>query len=224
MREYYFIRHAIPLNNVGGFDLKGLNKDMVGAQDQSLSEKGKKQASALKDTIQRLNIQCVLSSTMKRAVETAGIISEETGISHENKYKELVEFQPGRYSHNLLTRTLLSASGPTVPFQKRYSKQLYRFYITYYLAQWARDKTVGGESLEEIFQRVDSGLAILDTNPAERIAIVGHGFWIFFMALKILGNPRQNLHKFSWVNNCSITRVDSDGHGNHELRFFAKEL
>ena len=92
----------------------------------------------------------------------------------------------------------------------------------YYFMQWNRGKTAGGETLDEIFRKIEEMLKELDSFPQERIAIVCHAGWIAFLAVKILGGSRKNFIKLSRVDNCSLTRIDSNGQGRYALRFFAK--
>ena len=221
-RQYYFVRHAMPINDAGSFHLSAFDKDMQGRQDEPLSDKGRRQAAALKDTIQRLNIQEIVSSTMKRAVGTASVISEETGIVYNHQFTRLVEVAPGSYPINRFSwmRFLLSKHWPD-KLRKKFGVGLYYFLAIYYLVQWHRGKTKGGDSLSEIHQKIDEVLRILDSYPTDRILIVGHGYWIFLLGMRVLGRSRWNVFRLSWVvDYCSITRIDSNGQGNYQLRYF----
>jgi broad specificity phosphatase PhoE len=222
-RQYYFMRHAIPINDAGSFHLSSFDKDMQGKQDESLSEKGKQQAAALKGIVQKLDVQEIVSSTMKRAVETASIISGETGIFYQHQFDRLVEIVPGSYPmrHRAWMRFFLSKRWPD-KLRKKNGMGLYYFLAIYYLVQWYRGKTKGGNSLSEIYLDIDEMLRILDCYRAERILIVGHGYWIFFLGMKVLGPGKWKVFRLSWVvDYCSITRVDSNGLGNYQLRYFA---
>jgi len=99
---------------------------------------------------------------------------------------------------------------------------MYQFMSTYYLIQWYRGKTQGGDTLEHIYERTNSILERLDNLPETSIAVIGHGYWIFFLALNVLGGSGRNIPKLSFVKNCSITRIDSDGPGKYRLAYFAK--
>jgi broad specificity phosphatase PhoE len=221
-RQYYFVRHAMPINDAGSFHLSAFDNDMQGRQDESLSEKGIRQAAALKDTIWRLNIQEIVSSTMKRAVETAAVISQETGIVYNHQFTRLVEVAPGSYPIKRLSwmRFLLSKRWPD-KLRRKFGVGLYYFLASYYLIQWRRGKTQGGDSLSEIHQKIDEILRILDSYATDRILIVGHGYWIFLLGMRVLGGSRWNVFRLSWVvDYCSITRIDSNGQGNYQLRYF----
>ena len=224
-RYYYFIRHAIPLNDVGSFHFCIFNKDMVGEINESLSMNGEQQAYLLKNTIQNLNIGRIISSSKKRAIETARIISNETGIPFNHQYKQLDEINIGMYSiqNDLLIRILSSNRWPG-QIRKIYDQLLSISLTLYYFIQWRRGKTIGGESLHVINQKIEEVLHILDSFPEERIAIVSHGGWISFLAVHVLGGSQWNFLKFSRVKNCSVTRIDSTGEGQYHLRFFARSM
>lgn len=222
-KEYYFIRHAVPINDIGSFHLSVFDKDMLGEVDEPLSDKGVQQASALKKTIKKLNIQCIVSSTMKRAIETAMIISSETGIPYNHQFEKLVEVALGNHpvKQNTLFKVLLSKRWPR-KMRKLLDWALSSGLTIYYFLQWRRGKTTGGESSSDIYLRIDEMLKILDSFSEERIVIVGHSGWISFLSTKILGESLWNFLKYSWVDNCYITRIDSNGNGAYQLRFFSK--
>lgn len=230
-KEYYFIRHAIPLNDTGSFHLSIFDKDMLGKIDESLSDKGKRQAADLKEIMQQLNIQRIVSSTRKRAAETAAIISDKTNIPYDQQFERLVEINLGspfgkksRFPKKMMSG-LLSKKWPG-RFPGQMKKIIDRgaiFGLTiYYFLQWNLGKTDGGEPLSEIFRKIDEMLNVLDSLPEKRIAIVCHAGWISFLAIKILGGSRKNFLKLSRVDNCSLTRIDTNGNGKYTLRFFAK--
>lgn len=238
-KEYYFIRHAIPLNDTGSFHLSIFDKDMLGKIDESLSEQGKHQAAKLKETIQQLNIQRIVSSTRKRAAETAAIISDKTNIPYDHQFERLVEINLGspfgkksRFPKKIMSG-LLSKNWPRhltgylpgkLPekMKKIFDRGAIFGLTIYYFLQWNLGKTDGGEPLSEIFRKIEEMLNVLDSLPENRIAIVCHAGWISFLAIKILGGSRKNFLKLSRVDNCSLTRIDTNGNGKYTLRFFAK--
>lgn len=226
-KEYYFIRHAIPINDTGSFHLSVFDKDMLGEIDESLSEKGKRQAAELKKIIIQLDIQRIVSSTRKRAAETAKIISDETQIPFDLRFERLVEINLGspliKKSRpvRMIMTGLLSKHWPEQ--MKKIIEQGLIFGLTiFYFLQWNRGKTTGGDPLPEIFRKIEEILKVLDSFPQKRIAIVCHAGWISFLAVKILGGSLKNFLKLSRVDNCSVTRIDSNGQGKYKLRFFAK--
>lgn len=221
-KEYYFIRHGVPLNDVGSFHLSIFDKDMKGDIDEPLSAAGKRQAAALKDVIHQLGIQRIVSSTLKRAEETASIIAAETGIPHDRRFKRLVEINLGSYPIKRIgpVRMLFSKWWPR-RIRKLIDRGVVSAITVFYFLQWHLGNTIGGESLEEINRKVDEMLGELDAFSENRIAVVCHAGWISFLVVNILGGSLWNFLKLSRVDNCSLTRIDSNGNGKYELRYFA---
>jgi broad specificity phosphatase PhoE len=223
-RQYFFIRHALPINDAGSFHLSIFDRDMLGKVDEPLSEKGKQQAQALKNTMRNLGVERIVSSTRKRAVETAAIISEATGIPYDARFGRLDEISLGStpVRKNILVRTVMSRHWP-IPMHKVMDQTLIAGLTLYYFLKWRLGKTQGGETLSEINRKVDEMLRVLDTQPETRIAVVGHAGWISFLAVRIMGGSLWHFIRLSRVDNCAITRIDANGPGNYRLRYFAKD-
>jgi broad specificity phosphatase PhoE len=222
-RHYYFIRHALPVNDAGPFHLSIYDRDMLGKVDEPLSEKGKQQAKALKNTMYNLGIERIVSSTRKRAMETAAIISAATGIPYDTRFVRLDEISLGSIpvTKNILMRTVMSRHWPAM--MHRLMDQALIFGLTlYYFFMWRIGKTRGGERLSEINRKVDEMLRVLDALPETRIAVVGHAGWISFLAVKIMGGSLWHFIRLSRLDNCAITRIDANGRGNYEIRYFAR--
>jgi len=222
-RTYYFIRHAVPINDAGLFNISSFEADMLEGTDLSLSDIGKKQAREVSETVRNLSVQYMVSSTLKRAVETAEIVAERTGIIYKERFEELVELSMGAVHHRKFDffKLFIKADFPKKT-KMFFSAAMYQFMSIYYLLQWYRGKARGGDTLQNIYQKTNSILKRLDDFPETRIAVVGHGYWIFFLALNVLGGSGRHIPKLSFVKNCSITRIDSDGSGKYRLIYFAK--
>ena len=74
MKKVYFVRHGESERNANG---------MVSSNDTSLTDKGREQAVAASERCAKLPIEVILSSEMKRAKETADIISQKIGTKIE---------------------------------------------------------------------------------------------------------------------------------------------
>ncbi|RJP47415.1 MAG: histidine phosphatase family protein [Desulfobacteraceae bacterium] len=222
-RQYYFIRHALPVNDAGSLHLSVYDRDMLGKVDEQLSEKGKQQAVALKNIMHNLGIERIVSSTRKRAMETAAIISEATGIPYDARFDKLDEISLGStpVKKNILVRTVMSRHWPA-PMHNVMDQAMIAGLTLYYFLKWRLGKTRGGETLSEINRKVDEMLAVLNALPERRIAVVGHAGWISFLAVRILGGSLWHFIRLSRVDNCAITRIDANGPGNYKLRYFAK--
>ena len=191
--------------------------------DPPLSETGKDQALAVARAVSRLDIQCLVSSNLARSIETASIISSETGIAYNDRIEDLREFAPGtnEIEKSPLIRFILWKHWPLL-LREKVAARTYKMLVVYFLIQWRRGKTKGGDSLSQIRSRIKKVFSELDAHPAKRIAVVGHGYWIMFMALLVLGNGKLDFLRLNWVENCSITAISSDGQGNYKLEFFAQ--
>ncbi len=223
-KTYYFIRHATPEVSSKDVEIATFKKAMLGNLDPPLSQTGKAQAIAVTPVVDGLGVDCIISSNLQRAVETASIIASGTGIPYEDRIEELGEFAPGtnNIEKSSLLRFILWSGWPRM-VKNRFQMSMYKIIVVYFLVQWRRGKTTGGESYEGIISRIRQSLSALDAHPANRIAVVGHGYWIMFMALLVLGNGKLDFFRLSWVENCSITAIHSNGGGKYELEFFARD-
>jgi broad specificity phosphatase PhoE len=81
MKTVYLIRHGQTEANTGG--------PYFGDRDK-LTTEGRAQAGKVAERCTKLPLEVILSSTMDRAVETAAIIANACGISHESfdEFKE----------------------------------------------------------------------------------------------------------------------------------------
>lgn len=222
-RQYYFIRHALPINDAGMFHLNSVGWNAVGDGNAPLSQKGRQQAGELKDAIIALDIERIVSSTKARAIETAEIVSAATGITYAHRFDGLSEINLGRVSikKNWAMRGMTSRYWPKMA-RKPLDQGLISALTGYYYLQWYLGNTNGGETLPSIFHRAEGMLKTLDAFSERRIAVVGHAGWIAFLAVRILGRSPWNLLRLSRVANCSLTRVDADGCGGYKLVFFAR--
>lgn len=128
-----------------------------GRADFALTERGHKQAEAMAEYVaNNYNISKIYASTLTRAKQTAGHLSEKTGISivfDEN----LMEFNNGLLAG--LSRAVVREKYPEVP-------------------DLPIDKAVyGQESQVEFRQRAENALAriLSEAEPDETVAIVSHG-------------------------------------------------
>ncbi len=219
MRRYYWIRHGQAENDAGAFRVSSFERDLRGEQDRGLSVLGRRQALLAAARARQLGVQSVLSSSLLRARETADLISQRARIPRGSTLAELNEIVPG--SLGTVERFVAQAIADA-PVAGRMRARVGAFangaLSVWQLAQWSRGLS-GLESPAAARARVERVLAQLDTLPHERIAIVGHGYWITLMAMSIPGRSRPR-----WVPNCSFSRVDADGAGNYRLIELARRV
>lgn len=225
-RELYFIRHAVPVNDARSFRFSSLARDMRGEEDQPLSARGREQARALAPHLARFGPERVVSSTLERAVETAEVLADATGVPHDVRLPELNEIAPGMLPQPATNALARLSSVTALPgfARARAGVAWYRALSTFYFVQWLRGRTRGGEAPDQVRRRMERALAVLEAMPEERVAVVGHGYWIFYFVLRCLRpTPRYLLDVRPWVENCSVTTIARTDSRAYRLVDFARE-
>ena len=155
------IRHGESASNAGAW---------ISSQDTcgGLTPLGVAQAEALRDRLTDdplLRPDVVLVSTMARAVQTAEIAAQSTGLVPEQR-AELMERIPGE------------AEGMTVPdYTERYGKAPWE--------NWQEPMSPGGESGEEFRQRVVTATDnVLNDHRGKTVWVVCHGGVIIVNAIE----------------------------------------
>ena len=128
-----------------------------GSTDIPINELGRKQAAMLKERLKDERVQRVYASPLIRAVETAQIVFDTSGIT---RIPELSEIHFGAFE------------GLSVDEMKEQYKEIYH--------RWVRDpfSTVipQGETVEQVRGRVAGAMErIVAENPGQSIAVVAHG-------------------------------------------------
>jgi broad specificity phosphatase PhoE len=224
-RELYLIRHAVPLNDARSFRFSSLARDMRGVQNQSLSERGQAQARRLAPHLARLAPERIVSSTLERAAETAEILARGTGAPFETRIPELNEIAPGTLPTGMTDALARLSSMSALPraLRARAGETWYRALSTYYFAQWLRGRTRGGEAPDAVRRRMERALSKIDALPEERVAVVGHGYWIFYFVLRCLRPTiRYLVDVRPWVDNCSVTTISRREKSSYRLVRFAR--
>jgi broad specificity phosphatase PhoE len=219
VRRYYWIRHGQAQNDAGAFRVSSFERDLRGEQDRGLSPLGRRQALLAAARARQLGVQSVLSSSLQRAHETADLISERARIPRGVALPELDEIVPGSLGavERIVAHAIAGAPVPA-PMRLRVGAFTSVALSVWQLVQWGRGLS-GFESPGAARARIKRVLAMLDALPHERIAVVGHGYWITLMALTIPGGSRPR-----WVHNRSFSRVDADGAGNYRLVELARRI
>lgn len=222
-KTYYFIRHAVPVNDDRSFHISGFEKDMAAKMDEALSAIGRKQAKACSEYVRGLDCEIIISSNMQRAIETADIIAKGSGVKRGAKYPELREIAPGTlpvktfYSYKFATSKLWPHF-----IRRRLCALLETGLTIYYLYNWREKKTENGEPFQTVLNRIDALFHKLKKRPEKRIALVGHGYWIITMALYVTGRTRWHVPRLGWVGNCSVTKMTLFRDGRLHLEYFGK--
>lgn len=218
----YFIRHARPENDARSFHVSAFADDMLGKKDESLSQVGREQAKAAGHALRAAGIERVVSSSLRRAIQTAEIISSAIDRPYSERFGGLSELKPGRLGVEPSLSRVVRASrklpaGLRLPLTRAAGGAL----AVAYLVAWRGGLTSGGDSLLAARQRVANMLAELAARRERTIAIVGHGYWIWTMAEAITGTSGFRPGR-AWVPNCSVTRVECSTRGTFDLSYFAR--
>ncbi len=166
-------------------------KRFQGHLDIPLNEEGKKQAIGLKDQLEKLAPQAVLSSDLKRAVMTTTLSLEELDI-------------PIYYSDQLREANLGEAQGKT-------QDEVKEIWGEDVLREWFRGgpdfKFPGGEPKRIASARARKYIQdFLDKHPVDRIAVSTHGYLIFRILCDISDVDPKTLN----IGNCKIFEIEVD--------------
>lgn len=166
MKHVYFVRHGESEFNKA--------KRWTGSTDSPLTDKGCEQARKTGKHLQEKHaaFDLIISSPLERAHHTAKIIAESIGypINKIELDAQLVERSFGKLEGN---KDLLAAS-------------------RYLLDESAIDRVEGAETLTDLQQRADRFWKKLQSNPNDRILVVGHGAFGRALRRSIQGIP---MHK-----------------------------
>lgn len=139
MKHLYFVRHGLSIMNKQGF--------YSGRTETPLAAEGLEQVHQAGKDLQDKQVDCIVTSPMKRAVDTAHIIAEEIGFPID---KIIV-------SDLFMERDFGPLEG------------------TVYSADTHLDTHKGVEHSNELVARSQKGLDYLKTLPADTILVVSHG-------------------------------------------------
>ncbi|MCG0276387.1 MAG: alpha-ribazole phosphatase [Thermosediminibacteraceae bacterium] len=186
MARIFLIRHGETL----------WNKNFLyqGQKDIPLSEKGRLQAQRLAEVLKRETFDVVYSSDLKRAVETAEIIAAPHGLPVICT-KELRELSFGKWEGHSYQ-----------DLEKKYFEEFHNW-----LRNPGDNKPPGGESLEELIQRVVGFAKLAARNHSNKnILIVTHAGPIRAILMAVLGLDIMHFWKFK-ISNGSITILNLEG-------------
>lgn len=153
IKHFYIFRH-------GETDLNALKKIQGQSCNNSLNENGRKQAEALAENLKDKHLELIVSSPLKRALETAEIVAQILKLPvKEEKY-----FTEGNFG---------TIEGKSYQEMSQNEKKLF--------AEWIKLETQSfdvcfkhGETKRQILNRVVDGLKKLAKSPYQNIGISTH--------------------------------------------------
>ncbi len=165
-----------------------------GRKDPGLSEKGRQQAKALAGRLKKENIEIVYTSGLKRCVQTAKMITRETG-SDARVFSGLEEIILGDWQ------------GRTVEEVKRIYPKVYEAW----LKAPSKAKIPGWEGIGRFTRRIDGAFrSVLTGNSASRICVVTHLGVITAYLSRVLDTDFDLLFKTIRLDNCGICKISYD--------------
>jgi len=169
-------------------------KRLLGTRDVGLNADGVNQSQALVRALEPVEITEVISSPLRRAVQTAEIIagSRDTEVARDPR---LIDVRLGRWE-----AAYHSALAADPEYQR-------------FMADPLSERTAGGEHLGEVRDRAVSSIqqALADNPSAENVAVVTHANVIRVLLAHYVGTTLANFHRFRIsCGSASILRFSSD--------------
>lgn len=165
-------------------------KKLQGWQNSNLTQEGIKGAKLLSKRLEKVKFDFVYSSPQTRALDTAGYIKKE-----DEKLIVLDEIKEmGFGDWEGLEKEEL---------EKNHGQEYYNFWKKPHLY-----KTSGGESFEELKDRVKSGIDKIIKNGGENVLLVSHGVVIKTIQSMVKGYSLEEFWTPPFLENTSLTLLE----------------
>ncbi|MCR3954677.1 MAG: histidine phosphatase family protein [Gudongella sp.] len=151
---------------------------LQGWMNSPLTPRGLKGAEQLRDELKGIDFDAIFTSDQYRAVKTAEIVAGDRDIEI-NKIMEFREIGFGQWEGMKL-----------VDIKKKYARE-----FDNYMNKPMEYKSYGGESIDQLFERVEKGLQIVVDSGFENALIVAHGVTIKALVTVLKGLPRASISK-----------------------------
>ncbi len=177
MKHIYIIRH-------GETDFNKSHLMQGRGIDASINETGKEQSESIADFFIEIEVERIISSSMKRAIESANSLSDKKGLITE-RYSELDEMNFGDLEGK--------------PFEEVKEE------LNYLHESWSNGlldiPTPNGETPIQVFERANSKAIEILENACESVLVfVLHGRLIRILLSEWLGLGLKNMHKIKHQN------------------------
>lgn len=188
MTKLFLIRHGQTTWN--------LESRAQGSKNIGLSDKGREQAEFLAKRMKNYKIDCIYSSDLDRAYETAKAIGKETNISVK-KVDGLREMSFGKWE-GLTNEEIITN---------------YNEHYTIWRSKPHEVQIPNGEKLIDVQSRALKAVnSIIDENKNKNIVIVSHGVAIKSILLGIMDIDLSNFYKIK-QDNTSINVIEYRDYG-----------
>lgn len=197
MTRIHFVRHGETDWNAAG--------KLQGRKNSELTALGREQADRLADRLLHYTFDRIISSSSKRAVQTAEILAKKLKLS-VSQVDELQEINLG-------------------PWEGRLKIEIEREYPEDFNAFWQepdRFALPGAETFGELQQRgIEAINRIVAEHQNSEILIVSHGAMIKSLLCRYAGRQLRHLWLPPAMSNCAHSIVEFGCCGSHAIKQFA---
>lgn len=187
--QLYIVRHGETEWNTA--------KRLQGWQNSSLTENGIEGAKLLSKSLKDIRFDFIYSSPLTRALDTANYIKKDD--ERLIILDEIKEMGFGKWEG--LEKEKL---------EKLYGEEYFNFWKRPHLY-----KPVGGETFEELKNRIKIGLNKISENGGEKVLLVSHGVVIKTLQAMAKGHTLEEFWTPPYLENTSLTVLDlQDGNLN----------
>jgi broad specificity phosphatase PhoE len=185
--QIFLVRHGATEWNLQG--------RCQGATDLELNEVGIRQAEQIAASLTAESIHGVYSSNLKRAQQTARLISLHHGLP------VLIEEDMRELDHGQLEGLTFAEI-----------KENYSQFIEKWRTEPAEIEVPGGEKLADVARRAWNGLVRIAQrhSPGENVIVVSHNFPILSIICRITGTHLNDYRAFH-LDPCGVTRLSRNG-------------
>ncbi len=161
MKRIYFVRHG---------QSEGNANELRGHVSHQLTKRGREQAAFIAERCANLPIDCIISSTVLRAKETAGFIAEKLNMVPE--YSDL--FVEARSSSNVTgkPRTDEGAIAAQAAIDANFHVPGFRY--------------EDAENFEDLNERARQALDLLAHREEDSVLVVTHGFFMRIIMARVV--------------------------------------
>jgi broad specificity phosphatase PhoE len=182
IKTIYFVRHGQSDDNIA---------PVFQSLDSPLNSVGIKQAHEVAKRIAKLDPDVLISSPLRRAMETATIISDEIGKAIKISDLFVERGKP---------KGILG-----IPYSDITANQLWR--------KWEKSlytpgmRVDDGENFEDLIKRADAVLDYLDKRSESSIVVVSHGYFLRTLIARVL--LKESLTSESFYNFLKVSKMEN---------------
>ena len=211
MKEIYFIRHGQTNENSLGI--------RQGSEiDSELNELGRQQAKKTGKYLKKyrtkgINFDCILSSPMKRAIETAEIIGKELKLSKKIEiFDELIELGRGKMSGLVQDDKYRQKIEKDIEKKQKKIGDPIEYIYEFDMDKYLNDKfDIGIETKSNLSKRSKKIIDFIESKKCKKILVVSHAGIIMNTIKSIFNLNYTPIGNLSNGKNCWISYIQNDG-------------